>query len=551
MIRKVVVSNFKKFEQQEFDIPDHLVIAGPNNSGKTTLLQAIAAWSEIAFQWLENNPDLAREDDGNYPSTNLSLLRFYSVPLADFNHLWKDKRAEQVVSIWLHTAQWRIGFEFVYKEMELAAIRPTRDVKEDDLEQYINAPLVPIYIPPLLGVDTKEPPFDPTVIPARLAQAQAGSVLRNLLLAVSQDVQKWQKLQKVINSFFGYELLAPSGGAEIYARYRHSARDTHYDLSSAASGFLQVLMVYASLLHKEASVVLLDEPDAHLHILLQDKIYRDLRGYARQSGSQLIIATHSERLINAAALQHLCVLLDGRPRIIADKSEREALITSLVALDNVDITLALAAPGILYVEGYSDIAILHAWAEKLAHPLFPFLDRPFWKSTVYQTHPDADGIKAERHFEALKLVRQDIPGIELRDSDGHEVDAGPKTLNNGLARMYWRRYEIESYLIHPAAIVRFVGGVSEEEAADRADKYMKQQLPPVVYNSPLEFSYETKAKVILSKIVQEAGLDVEEGDYYQIAAQMTEEEIHPEIVEKLDAIAEHLGILPPKDESSE
>ena len=45
MIRKVVVSNFKKFEQQEFDIPDHLVIAGPNNSGKTSLLQAIAAWS--------------------------------------------------------------------------------------------------------------------------------------------------------------------------------------------------------------------------------------------------------------------------------------------------------------------------------------------------------------------------------------------------------------------------------------------------------------------------------------------------------------------------
>ena len=95
MIRKVVVRNFKKFGQQEFDIPDHLVIAGPNNSGKTTLLQAIAAWSEIAFQWLENNRDLAREEDGNYPHKDFNLLRFNSVPLADFNHLWKDKHAEQ------------------------------------------------------------------------------------------------------------------------------------------------------------------------------------------------------------------------------------------------------------------------------------------------------------------------------------------------------------------------------------------------------------------------------------------------------------------------
>ena len=551
MIRKVVVSNFKKFEQQEFDIPDHLVIAGPNNSGKTSLLQAIAAWSEIAFQWLEKNPDLVREDDGTYSSTTLNLLRFYSVPLADFNHLWKDKHAEQVVSIWLHTDQWKIGFEIVYKEMELAAIRPARDVKEDDLEQYINDPLVPIYIPPLLGVDIKEAPFDPAVIPARLARAQAGSVLRNLLLAVNQDAQKWQKLQKVVESFFGYELLAPSGGTEILARYRHSAQDTYYDLSSAASGFLQILLVYASLLHKDSSVLLIDEPDAHLHVFLQDKIYYDLRDYARQNGSQLIIATHSERLINAVALQHLYILLDGRPKIITDKSERSALLTSLVALDNMDITLALTAPGILYVEGRSDIAILLTWAEKLNHPLFPFLDKPFWKPTVYQTHGDVDGIKAERHFEMLQLVTQDISGIELRDSDGREVEAGPRTLNNGLARMYWQRYEIESYLIHPKSIVRFVESVSGQEAADRVDTYMKQQLAPVVYNSPLEFSYEAKAKGFLSKTMQEAGLNIKETDYYQIAAQMTKEEIHPEVVEKLDAIANHFNIRTTQDELSE
>ena len=545
MIRKVVVRNFKKFGQQEFDIPDHLVIAGPNNSGKTTLLQAIAAWSEIAFQWLENNRDLAREEDGNYPHKDFNLLRFNSVPLADFNHLWKDKHAEQTVSVWLHTYQWEIGFEIVYKEMELAAVRPARDVNENDLEKYLNDPLIPVYIPPLSGLDIKEPLFDSVVIPARLARLQAGSVLRNLLLAVSRDAQKWQKLQEVVGSFFGYELLPPSGGAEILARYRHSAQDTYYDLSSAASGFLQILVVYASLLHKDSSVLLIDEPDAHLHILLQDKIYRDLRDYARWSGSQLIIATHSERLINAVDLRHLCVLLDGRPKIVAEKSERTALITSLVALDNVDIALAFTTPGILYVEGHSDISILRAWAEKLNHRLFPFLEKPFWRPTVYQTHQYGEGIDSERHFEALKLVREDVSGIELRDSDGREVDTGPRILQNGLARMHWRRYEIESYLIHPDAIARFVESVSGKEAADRVDTYMEQQLPPVVYSSPLEFSdylQGTKAKVILSKIMQEAGLVVRESDYFHIAAQMTKEEIHPEVVEKLDAIAKHFKL---------
>ncbi|MCY4210319.1 MAG: ATP-binding protein [Gammaproteobacteria bacterium] len=52
MIRKVIIRNIKKFGQQEFEIPKHLVIAGPNNYGKTTVLQAVAAWSEIAVQEL-------------------------------------------------------------------------------------------------------------------------------------------------------------------------------------------------------------------------------------------------------------------------------------------------------------------------------------------------------------------------------------------------------------------------------------------------------------------------------------------------------------------
>ena len=36
MIRKLVVRNLKRFGLLEFDLPEHLVIAGPNNSGKTT-----------------------------------------------------------------------------------------------------------------------------------------------------------------------------------------------------------------------------------------------------------------------------------------------------------------------------------------------------------------------------------------------------------------------------------------------------------------------------------------------------------------------------------
>ena len=544
MINRVVVKNFKKFGRADFKTKDHLVIAGPNNSGKTTLLQAIAVWSEIASIWRRHRPDISREEDGNYPSINLNLLSFYSVPLADFDHLWKDKNVQHPASIWLHTNEWKIGFEILHKETELASIRPAKKVSEDDLEKYRDKPLLPVYIPPLSGLDIKEPLFDPVVIPARLARMQAGSVLRNLLLAISRDQKKWSKLQEIVGDFFGYELASPSGGAEVFARYRHFPNDVSYDMSSGASGFLQVLMVYAALLSQEASVVLIDEPDAHLHILLQDKMYRSLYEHARRNRSQLIVSTHSESLINVVDPRYLCVMRSDDLKAVADGIEQAALINILKVLDTEEIVLLQEAknPGILYVEGRTDISILREWARVLGHRLYSFLEKPFWKPTVYETRDRDGGIRAEKHYEVLKLVRQDTAGVELRDSDGKTRKS--RTLNNGLERIFWKRYEIESYLVHPGAIVRFTESIGGKVTAEKARAYMNGKLPPDVFKYPMrkhEYLEEVKAKSILSGTFHGAGIP-EVKDYSQVAAVMKKEEIHPEVIEKLDAIADSLGI---------
>ena len=547
MINKVVVNNFKKFAQQEFDIPRHLVVVGPNNSGKTTLLQAIGAWAEVAYQWLENNPNLAREKDENYPSTILNLLRFYSIPLVDFEHLWTDKKVREPASVWLYTDQWKIGFEIIYQENELSYIRPAKQVHERDLEKYINDPFIPVYIPTLSGVEIREPSLNlADVSSAYFARAQAGRMLRNLLLAVSEDEQKWTKLQDVILNFFGYKLDLPSGGAQIYARYRHSVESPSYDLSSAASGFLQVLLIFATLLVKEkARVLLIDEPDAHLHLLLQDKMYRDLYDFSQKTRSQLIIATHSERLINAAADKdrNSLRLLAGNLKKVANKS---SLIDTL-RLETVEIVLAETEPRMLYAEGSSDVDILREWARVLGHHSLPFLEKPSWKETATDDKP------AAKHFCAMRLLVSDFRAVELRDGDNKKRRnlADPP---EGMKRLFWVRYEIESYLLHPMSISRYVESKTSQVFAEKAEAYMKQQLPLAWYENPFEssdFLLGTKAKNVLSNIFQEAGLNVRESDFYQIAAQMKKEEIHPEVVEKLDTIATHFNLAADKNEAGD
>ena len=51
MIRKVTLKNFKRFDDVTFVLPGHLGLAGPNNTGRTALLQAIAAWSLGLLEW--------------------------------------------------------------------------------------------------------------------------------------------------------------------------------------------------------------------------------------------------------------------------------------------------------------------------------------------------------------------------------------------------------------------------------------------------------------------------------------------------------------------
>ena len=547
MINRVVIKHFKKFAHQEFDIPRHLVVVGPNNSGKTTLLQAIGAWAEFAYNWVETNPDLAREKDGNYPSANLNLLSFYSVPLTDFEHLWTDKKVREPASVWLHTDQWKIGFEIIHHENELSYIRPAKEVHEKDLEKYIKDQFVPVYIPPLSGVDIREPSLNlADVRPAYFSRAQAGSILRNLLLAVSQDKQKWTKLQDVIQDFFGYKLVPPSGGAQIYARYRHSVEGQSYDLSSAASGFLQVLMIYAALLAKEESrVFLMDEPDAHLHLLLQDKIYHELYDFAQKTSSQLIIATHSERLINAAidANANSLRLLAGQLRIVPNKYK----LADTLELENEEIVLAQTEPGMLYAEDHTDVKILREWARILGHPSLPFFEKPFWKKTAQAKQP------AARHFYAMRLLVPDFLGVEL--CDGDKKRSKQSTLPAGMIRLFWDRDEIESYLLHPRSIRRYVESNTSKEMTEKAEEYMRQQLPPTLYHKPFESSEflldPKKAKVFLSNILQESGLNVNESDFYQIAAQVTQDEIHPEVIEKLNAIAGHFNLATDKNETED
>ncbi|MFQ5617306.1 MAG: AAA family ATPase, partial [Anaerolineales bacterium] len=147
------------------------------------------------------------------------------------------------------------------------------------------------------------------------------------------------------------------------------------DLSSSGRGFQQTLLLLAHLAVNPGTVLLLDEPDAHLEILRQRQIYQVLTDAAAEQGSQIIITSHSEVILNEAADRDTVVAFLGKPHRIDDRGSQ--LLKSLKDTGHEQYYQAEQTGWVLYLEGATDLAILRAFARRLQHPAQSFLERPF------------------------------------------------------------------------------------------------------------------------------------------------------------------------------
>jgi len=208
-----------------------------------------------------------------------------------------------------------------------------------------------------------------------------------------------------------------------------------------------------------------------------------------------------------------------------------------------DLLLAEQRRQVLYCEGESDFKILEAWARVTNHPASKFFETPFFHSNEGRNPREA-----RAHLFALRAIHPDLQGLLLLDGDNrdfpeHEIEA------QGLSIHRWTRYEIENYLLVPSAIHRFLARESADlfstKAAENAIAYLRTQLPPQTFESPLIDNATVVAvrasKDILPQMFEAAGGPLEKADYFLLAKAMVPGEIHPEIMKVLDAIGDLIG----------
>jgi hypothetical protein len=316
-----------------------------------------------------------------------------------------------------------------------------------------------------------------------------------------------------------------------------------------------VLLLLAFLYARPGTVLLFDEPDAHLEIIRQREVYTLLRKVAQERDAQLVVASHSEVLFDETPHENIVAFLGDQPHRLASPQQKVQVKKSLGEIPSADYLLAEQRGGVLYVEGYTDVDILREWAIILDHPARAFLESPF---AVYVGNVPA---LARNHFYGLREAYPDLRRVLLVD---HIDTPLPEEALRGLM---WSRREIENYLLAPEAILRFcrrelqrVRGVPEQAEEpdlfvandlEEAHRLLQRRLLPEVFENPLEdtpFLLDTRAsEVVLEPFFREFFAQIGEyntmpkSNFYRLATVMREDEIHPEVREKLDAIATLAG----------
>jgi ABC-type taurine transport system ATPase subunit len=473
MLTKLTVRNFKRFGKVEIELGSPVVFMGPNNSGKTTALQALALWEIGVRLWSEKRA--GRKTPEKRPGVTINRRDLIAVPVPDANLLWRDLhvrdvrkldgrqlttnvRIDIIVDGVSEGKAWSCGLEFDYANEESFYCRPLR-LSEDPRPERMPIPqeagaVRVAFLPPMSGLAANETRLDPGAISVRLGEGRTAEVLRNLCYLIYSGPRgetRWQKLCERIRSLFGVDLGLPRylpERGEVQMAYR-DARNVRLDLSSSGRGLQQTLLLLAHLTVNPGSVLLMDEPDAHLEILRQRQIYQLLTDTAQEQGSQVIAASHSEVILDEAADRDVVVAFVGKPHRIDDRGSQ--VLKSLKEIGFEQYYQAEQTGWVLYLEGSTDLAILRALANATEHPVRQRLERPFVHYVMNQPE------KAWYHFFGLREAKPDLVGFALFDRLDGQLEDKP-----GLEQYVWRKREIENYICSQETLLAYAEACASE-----------------------------------------------------------------------------------------
>jgi energy-coupling factor transporter ATP-binding protein EcfA2 len=304
------------------------LIIGRNNSGKTALMEALAAV-------------VSRDPASTF--AYIQTLRRPNVDVADFERFWSplfwNQKSEQELTLSLRMSNGEI------RRLGARTIEGLRDVVTTSILQSLAGHETwSIALKIDNGGEEREDIIEATsngvTFPNVAERRNLGWVWIRPSKEISKlDVQYFSKLKQsgretqlldiltqVDSRVSGVELLAPTGTeAELFVRLESGSPLLHVGMMG--DGFQRCFEFGVAVLAVEVPVLFIDEFENGLHHGVHEPVWRRLADISHRRGLQIFATTHSEECVQAACRAFTDANDDGLRVIRLDRREEETVAT--------------------------------------------------------------------------------------------------------------------------------------------------------------------------------------------------------------------------------
>lgn len=449
-----MIENFKAYRTVSFDCNEEFnFIVGENNIGKSTLLEAIQLWKVAFDNLIQVN---GRQFYGQSSPCYLAFESLFFLRLRNdndiFNEHWKKELSITItfkhleIDYPLKITLEKPGIPNSYFRVKYN-ITPFNEFKDIILGLGLNLrDAIFVYqTRPIFHSIKNEPFYNNAQLLKKISLGKSHEVIRNKILKSEKADIKFQaienRLNNIFNSKFSIRFKNRNKQDEEFVRLTiQEENKKEVEISLVGSGMLQTIEIFSTLEfinRKEhcVNVLLIDEPDSHIHSNLQSNLLDELK---TNTNYQTFLVSHNDRLINKAG--------KGELFFINSKSVLEGKICSLPVSSYSTVSNELAnklfslsdverQKIIIITEGKTDKAIIETAFQKLN----PGIDLPYHiipsglELNEEIRTGNADTVR--RTIEFISTISNDIKLIGLFDND-REGNEQFKGLNKKIFEIY-------------------------------------------------------------------------------------------------------------------
>lgn len=459
-ITSVLFHEFKAFSRYSLRLEHVNILVGPNNSGKSTILGAFRTLAMGLRQARSKKPERVDTPEGHQPGYRLSET---TLPMSLENVHTDYGATDSNVVFQLSNGN---RLHLLFPRIEGCFLIPeTRGTLIPSPTSFKKAFPIDLTVVPVLGpVEHREKRRERDTVVAGLSTHRASRHFRSYWHYFPDGFEDFAAL--IRTTWPGMDIQPPevadrfTGELSMFCLEDRMTRELYW----AGFGF----QIWCQLLThvsraKDATLLVVDEPEVYLH----PDVQRQLLGILRDTGPDIIFATHSTEIMAEADPSEI-LLIDKRQHTasrLRDVSGVQKALEAVGSIQNITLTALARNRRVVFVEGDDDFRLLRRFARKL--------DLSELGAGMGLTALESGGFGSWQRVMTLAAGIEQALGAPLKiaaiyDRDyycAEEITMVHSTLAQNLCLSHVHaRKEIENYLLIPAVLDRAIARAALDHA---------------------------------------------------------------------------------------